>query len=142
MSIQTIMTPFTISTSYAISETCDNWLPALKSMGYDLMPFGPGIFRVDGIPQFMNLSEAQSFIEDFLDNASESTDYRDIKQIEKIISHACKSAVKAHDKLKSQEVSQLLLDLSKTEKPGSCPHGRPVYVKLRKHEIEKMFKRV
>lgn len=140
--IQSIMVPFMISTSCSVSEINATWLTSLRSMGYDLELFGPKIYRVKGIPMFMSLGEAQSFLEDFMDNVLETTDFQDLKKIEKIISHACKSAVKAHDKLDIKEMQQLLIDLSKTDKPGSCPHGRPVYVKLRKYEIEKLFKRI
>ncbi len=140
--IQTIIFPFTVNTSFSVSETSENWLSVLKCLGYDLVIFGPKIYRVDGIPMFMNLDEAKLFLDDFLENISDHTNFEDRNMIEKIISKACKSAIKAHDKLSSQEVKQLLLDLSKTDKPGSCPHGRPVYIKLSKHEIEKLFKRV
>lgn len=140
--VQAIILPFTVHTSFSVSETSEIWLSLLRRMGYDLVIFGPKTYRVDGIPMFMDLDEAKLFLEDFLENISDHTNFEDRNNIEKIISKACRSAIKAHDKLSSQEVKQLLLDLSKTDKPGSCPHGRPVYIKLSKHEIEKLFKRI
>ena len=62
--------------------------------------------------------------------------------MDKIIMKSCKSAVKAHDKLSMDEVNALLASLSETENPFSCPHGRPVIIKMGVSEMEKMFKRV
>ena len=54
---------------------------------------------------------------------------------------ACKSAVKAHDKLSVSEIRRLLLDLDRCENPFSCPHGRPVFLKYSEYELERLFKR-
>lgn len=57
-------------------------------------------------------------------------------------SMACKAAVKAHDSLQQTEIEQLLADLQLLENPYQCPHGRPVVVRLTRHELEKRFKRI
>ena len=57
-------------------------------------------------------------------------------------SMACKAAVKAHDRLDEREVKQLLHDLQQLEQPYMCPHGRPVIVRMTRHELEKRFKRI
>ena len=44
--------------------------------------------------------------------------------------------------LKEEEINELLTELSKCENPFSCPHGRPTFIRMRKYDIEKMFKRV
>ena len=54
---------------------------------------------------------------------------------------ACKSAIKANDKLDYNEVMALLESLKKCDNPYTCPHGRPVMVSMTKYDIEKMFKR-
>jgi DNA mismatch repair protein MutL len=55
---------------------------------------------------------------------------------------ACKSAVKAHDKLDEREIEALLADLSALENPFTCPHGRPAIFKIRRYDLEKLFKRI
>ena len=40
------------------------------------------------------------------------------------------------------EIKGLLKDLSRTENPYTCPHGRPVIIKMTKYELEKMFERI
>ena len=58
------------------------------------------------------------------------------------MSAACKSAIKAGDLLKHEEIEELIAELDKCDNPYSCPHGRPTFIKMTKYEIEKMFKRV
>ena len=62
--------------------------------------------------------------------------------MDKIIKNACVKSVKAGDRLHLLEVKALLSDLGKTDNPYTCPHGRPVIIKMTKYEIERMFERI
>lgn len=139
---QRILLPLIIQVSLSVKNDGLNWLDFLNNIGFEIEEFGDKSYRVTGIPMFMELNEGEFFLNDFFDNISENTDFSDQKRIEKIISRSCKSAVKAHDSLDMKEMEQLMIDLSICENPYSCPHGRPVFVKMTKYEIEKMFKRV
>jgi len=55
---------------------------------------------------------------------------------------ACRSAVKAHDKLDEIEIKALLSDLASLENPYTCPHGRPAIYRIRRYDLEKLFKRI
>ena len=55
---------------------------------------------------------------------------------------ACRSAIKAHKKLDPREIQALLQKLTSLENPYTCPHGRPAILKLRRYELEKLFKRI
>lgn len=55
---------------------------------------------------------------------------------------ACKGAIKANQQLSSAEIKQLENDLRQCKNPYTCPHGRPVLIKLTNQDIEKMFKRI
>jgi DNA mismatch repair protein MutL len=54
---------------------------------------------------------------------------------------ACKAAVKAHDRLDPESVKSLVQDLMTLKEPYRCPHGRPVMIRMTRHELEKRFKR-
>ena len=59
-----------------------------------------------------------------------------------IMQMACKSAVKAGDRLSDSEIRALIAGMIKTGAPPTCPHGRPVVKTMTKRELEKMFKRI
>ncbi len=139
---QPLLMPFIITTSLSAGEDSAGWLSALSQMGFTMEEFGPDTYRVSEIPMFMELSEAEDFIKEFIENIHASTDLRNMVVVNKLIMMSCKAAVKANDKLSDEEISALIKDLSKCVNPFSCPHGRPTFIKLTHYEIEKMFKRV
>jgi DNA mismatch repair protein MutL len=55
---------------------------------------------------------------------------------------ACKGAIKANKQLSIAEIQKLENDLRQCMNPYTCPHGRPVLIKLSNYDIEKMFKRI
>lgn len=55
---------------------------------------------------------------------------------------SCKGSIKANQYINEHEIKELLQSLCYCEQPYTCPHGRPIIVKMTKYEIEKMFKRV
>ncbi|HEY8406217.1 MAG TPA: hypothetical protein VIK67_05015, partial [Acholeplasma sp.] len=55
---------------------------------------------------------------------------------------ACKGAIKANHQLSRKEIDVLVQDLGNCKNPYTCPHGRPVMIKITPYEIEKMFKRI
>ena len=54
---------------------------------------------------------------------------------------ACKAAIKAGDKLTSQEIADLLKQRDKVERSSNCPHGRPTTLRLTIQDLEKQFGR-
>lgn len=61
---------------------------------------------------------------------------------ERLIQRSCKKAVKAGDILSHAEVEALMEEYSTKGVPLTCPHGRPVIIRITKHELERMFKRI
>lgn len=139
---QTILTPIMVEVPYSIKSAESSWVQILQNMGFEIEPFGIKAYVVKEIPMFMDLTEAQNMVNYFLENIAENVDIENEAKINKIITKACKSAVKANDILSMAECSRLLEDLAKCENPYSCPHGRPTFIKMTKYEVEKMFKRV
>ena len=61
---------------------------------------------------------------------------------DKIAKMACKSAVKANQKVEPEEIKVLFDKLNQCKNKYTCPHGRPIFVEWTQREIEKMFKRI
>ena len=125
-----------------VTVTGEQWTDVLFNMGYTIEPFGQRTYRITEIPMFMELSEAEDFVKDFIASIDEDTDLKSQKTLDKIASKACKSAVKGNDNLNDAEITQLIKDLEACDNPFSCPHGRPTFIRLGRYQIERMFKRV
>ena len=138
---QPILLPILINVSTALESDEERWLPPLRDMGFVIDNFGPGSYRISEIPTFMGLAEAEDFVKDFTENIDNKQDLRNTAVIDKLIMKSCKSAVKAHDHLKPEEIDSLMTDLKACVNPFSCPHGRPTFIKLSGYEIERLFKR-
>ncbi len=137
---QPVLTP--VIFSLPVTVTDGDWTDILSDMGYTIEPFGERTYRITEIPMFMDISEAEDFVRDFISSIDEETDLKSQKTIDRLASKACKSAVKANDSLSDAETAQLIRDLEACENPFSCPHGRPTFIRLGRYQIERMFKRV
>lgn len=138
---QPILFPIIIDVDFSSKEKEETWLTLLCNMGFTVELFGPNSYRITEIPTFMDIKEAEDFVNDFIqgfivNNLSNTV------VINKLIMKSCKSAIKANDKISIDEIHALIKDLRNCVNPFSCPHGRPTFIKLSKHEIERLFKRV
>jgi len=57
-------------------------------------------------------------------------------------SMACKAAIKVNNPLTTEEMDWIISRLLLTSSPTTCPHGRPVILRLSLHGIEKAFERI
>ena len=139
---QPILFPLIIDVDLKTKEEDAKWLQILNNMGFTIEAFGQNSYRISEIPTFMELSEAEDFINDFVDGITTTTNFRNSIVINKLIMKSCKSAIKANDHLEKEEIDALIKDLKNCINPFSCPHGRPTFIKLSRYEIERLFKRV
>lgn len=138
---QLLLAPVILDTSPAIANSAELWIPKLYEMGFTIEPFGIKSFIVKGIPSFMELGQAERFLEGFMGEMEATGSVMDTEKLHEIIMKSCKSAVKANDTLTMEEIKHLLDQLSSTKNPFSCPHGRPTLRKLSLQDIERLFKR-
>ncbi len=138
---QQLMIPIIFEISHGEKELEEQWLDPLCNMGFSLEEFGQLTYRVIEIPIFFKLSEAEEFLKGYIDNIGDYKNFIHEKAINNIAMKACKSAVKANDRLSKEEIKELLKDMKNCINPFSCPHGRPTFVKITKSDMEKNFKR-
>ena len=140
--IQQIMVPLLIDVPVSLKSRGDELEQMFARAGFEAEEFGPGTYRLTGIPSFMGLDEAERFVKDLLDEEPAEGGYRNEEQFLKIATRACKAAIKGHDKTSPEERQRLLEDLGRCDNPYSCPHGRPTFIRMSQYQIEKLFKRV
>jgi len=139
---QSILTPIVIDVALDVKEEEYNWLDSLGDMGYLLEEFGPNSYIIKEIPYFMDITEAENFAKDYIEQTHSGIKINNKVVIDKLITRSCKSAIKAHDKLSQEAMESLINELKYCRNPFSCPHGRPTFIKFSNYDIEKMFKRV
>lgn len=123
---------------FAVSETA-----FFSKLGFTYESFGTNSLILRSVPftaDGINISGLFMDILDFI--MSGGNQDRKIIADEALYRMACKSAVKANKKLDAREIEALLSELSKLENPFTCPHGRPAILRLRRCELEKLFKRI
>ena len=106
----------------------------LGEMGFSLQTEGGGSLRVKGIPASLSQSEAREFLREVLSGQVQSME--DMWAL-----MACKSAIKARQKLTPDEAAGLIAQWLKTPDRTYCPHGRPAVVQFDIDALEKLFKR-
>lgn len=106
----------------------------LGEMGFSLQTEGGGSLRIKGIPASLSQSEAREFLREVLSGQVQSME--DMWAL-----MACKSAIKARQKLTPDEAAGLIAQWLKTPDRTYCPHGRPAVVQFDIDALEKLFKR-
>ena len=111
-----------------------------NNLGFDVEIFDETSIILRGIPILFTSENSRELFEWFLD--TEIIDTTSDRFRYKYAKMACTKAVKSGDLLSNVEITKLLEDLSKCDKPNICPHGRPTIVEFTKFDIEKFFKRI
>lgn len=113
-----------------------------EKLGFEIDEFGINTIAIRGVPLIFGKPNSKELLLDILDSIKYNLNNSYEVKLEKIMKIACTNAIKGGDRIYSVEIRSLLNQLSETENPYTCPHGRPVIVKVSKTEIEKKFKRI
>lgn len=113
-----------------------------KSIGFELDQMGEKEIFVRCVPlgtEDANLSDVIIEMLDIL--GSSGHEVRTFLEERAMYSVSCKSAIKANKTLSAEEQKDLVKKVLNLEGINTCPHGRPICIKLSKEKIEKEFKR-
>ena len=140
---QNLLLPETIDLSPAQSEAFSLIEDDLESLGFGTMRLSGRTIAIKSIPTDLPPSEARNLFAEILDTieaekkgGAKSTFRDDIAA-----SLACKAAVKINMKLTPEKMRWMIDRLLITTSPTTCPHGRPVILRLSMKDIERGFHR-
>jgi len=140
---QNLLVPKTLEIEPKEFALISDNLEEISQMGFDLEIFGKNTIMIRGIPAALKVQNIDTAVNEILSELSSSFKIKSIEERREAVwkMMACKSAVKAGDKLSYVEMDGLIRELFATSNPTTCPHGRPTLVKISKADIEKMFGR-
>ena len=118
-------------------------LSVLTALGFEFEVFGTQELLVRRIPLFAQGDELKSMVEVLIQVLIQDKQLDIGKLREHVaIMMSCKGSIKANQFINEHEIKTLLSDLCECMQPYTCPHGRPIIVKITAYEIQKLFKRV
>lgn len=141
INMQMLIDPIVMEVSNVDMLHIEENLDLFMKFGFEVEIFGKNHVMVRSVPTIFGVPETEKFILQIIDNLEDIKSNYDLK-VERFASMACRSAIKAHDKIYDLEIKSLFEQLEKCDNPFTCPHGRPIIVEISNYEIEKMFKRV
>ena len=140
---QKLLLPQTFDVPPRDADWIEQNLSVLQRMGIGIESFGPGTFKIDSVPSFLDVSDASQFMRKVIDDLKSASNNASAMRLgeEMIAKSVCRHAVKANDPLRYPEVEKLIRDLLDCDLPYCCPHGRPTMIQISLAELEKKFGR-
>lgn len=141
---QKLISPIEIKLTPKQREVYEEYKNFINSLGYTLKESQNDFLSLVTVPADLREAPEKNLLE-ILDILQENVDIAKhdngvfCEKVATLI--ACKSAIKAGDRLSREDMQNLLEQLDKTEQPGNCPHGRPTYFKITNAELIKRFHR-
>lgn len=117
-----------------IFENSENFLKA----GFEIDRFSDNEILIRAIPIIDLRDSIENIFRNILKNIKENRNL-DIRE-SILISMSCRGAIKANEKLEISEMEKIIRELHEIGE-YTCPHGRPIIVKITRDDLEKLFKR-
>lgn len=115
----------------------------LAPLGLAVEAFGGSAVAVRETPAILGTVNATALIRDILDELADMGDSTLIRsRIDAVLSRmSCHGSIRSGRAMRVEEMNALLREMEATPLSGQCNHGRPTYVELQLHDIERLFGR-
>jgi len=142
MLTQLILEPIVVEVSKMTVQNALEHTKVFQQLGYNIEAFGDDALVVREIPLGFKLPLAKAIFTDLIERLDFTLPEDKFElALDAIASRSCKAAIKANDSLMDIEVSGLTNQLKALNEPYTCPHGRPIIIKMSRGELEKKFNR-
>ena len=141
---QQMLVPETFDLTPAQAAVFDDLLPELEKYGFELMRLSGRTVAIRAVPADLPAAEARNMLFELLDtvDAEKKTSAPETMRDEIAASLACHAAIKVNMPLAPEKMRWLIDRLLQTSSPTTCPHGRPVILRLSTRDILKGFHRI
>lgn len=138
VSMQQLLVPIRITIDPRERELIFEKEYELLKAGFEIDRFSDNEILIRAIPMLEFKESIENIFRNILKNIKENKNI-DIRE-NILISMSCKGAIKAKEKLSQDEMEKIIKELHQIGE-YTCPHGRPIIVKITKDDLEKLFKR-
>jgi DNA mismatch repair protein MutL len=140
---QGLLFPEVIELSHSEAALVAEHAETFQKLGFDLEDFGGQTRVLKGIPRILMKSNHTRVFRDIVEELSVLGRSRTVTDIQEdiLMRIACHSVIRGRQVLAPQEIAALLSALDSVGFASNCPHGRPVLQRIRRTDVEKMFKR-
>ena len=145
---QQLLIPLTMELNALQKLVLAKILDELNRNGFDVQWFGSHTIVIRGVPAVASDCHGERLIQEILEGL-ESSDEGSVPPFplarlrEKIaISVSCRAAIKINTPLSREKMQWMLDELLRCQSPYTCPHGRPIVLRVSIEEILRGFKRI
>ncbi len=115
----------------------------LESLGFDTAVFGDNCVSINAAPGGVEWSDTEDLFIELLGQIADNKNEIISEKIQRAVyTIACKGAIKANLALDTFAMNDIVRAVLSLDNINTCPHGRPIMIKLSKRELEKEFKRI
>jgi len=140
---QVLFVPLTVTLREQEVDCLEVHRHSLEQSGWGFEPSSQESIIIREVPQLLAQADLKQLIQDLAcDLLTQSKSTRGEELLHKILgTMACRGAVHAKRRLSISEMNALLRDMEKTQHGGQCNHGRPTWMQLSLHELDRLFLR-
>lgn len=140
---QGLLVPERLDLTAKEAALMDAVMPELKAIGIEVEHFGGTSFLIRSKPLFLDKADIKEVVLGIISDLDVSDAKAGVEEFREKVYQlmACKSAVKAGQRLHPEAMTRLVKQLFECEMPYTCAHGRPTAVKFGLADLEKLFKR-
>ncbi|MCC8072607.1 MAG: DNA mismatch repair endonuclease MutL [Clostridiales bacterium] len=139
---QMLLSPVAVSLSKDEYSAVAENLDLLLKCGFEVEPFGESAVIVRAVPSLIGDDDVKDLILEIAQKLLEhKTDITPDKIDWIYHSASCRGAVKGGDYTSAREQELFVEKLLSMPQIRFCPHGRPVFIKISRYDIEKQFGR-
>ncbi len=144
VAVQELLQPFILSLSPKDAEQIVDLADTLESIGYTISSFGGNEVSISTLPEILGRTASETellaLIDRILDLGGKEAEETFMDNLVKVT--ACHSAVRAGQSLSTDEIRDIILELSATTGKYNCCHGRPSMIRIRKEDIDRSVGRL
>ena len=147
--VQRLLEPVTLELNPQQKAVMDELLEELNANGFLVDWFGESAVVIKGVPAIASHLDSEKILQELLDRFQDADSplvpgengvRRRREQI--AISLSCRAAIKINTPLTREKIQWLLDELFACENPYTCPHGRPIILRVGIEDVLKGFKRI